>query len=238
MTPEASRYVGSELDLFAGAVNWKAYWAALVRPFLGERVLEVGAGIGSNTILLCDRPQRQWLCLEPDHLLAERLVQRTAAAPRTSSCRVEVGTLERLDPARRFDSILYIDVLEHIDDDAGEVRRAFEFLRPGGHLIVLAPAYQRLWSEFDRAIGHRRRYSRQGLLACTPPGLTVVRAICLDSVGLLASLANHALLKQSMPTPRQIRSWDRLMVPASRVVDRLVGYRFGKSVLVVWSRTA
>ena len=60
------RYVGGELDLFAQAQRWKDYWISRLRPFIAGSVLEVGAGIGANTVLLRTQSQARWLCLEPD----------------------------------------------------------------------------------------------------------------------------------------------------------------------------
>jgi hypothetical protein len=132
--------------------------------------------------------------------------------------------------------LLLRDVLEHIEDDAAELRRAADRLAPGGHLVVLAPAHRALYTAFDAAIGHHRRYTRAGLLALAPAGLVPVRARYLDAVGMLASLGNRLLLRSATPTTRQIQLWDRLMVPPSRLVDPLLGFAVGKSVLVVWSK--
>lgn len=223
----AGSYVGGELELFAQAANWKRYWTGLVRPLLGGDVLEVGAGIGANTAQL--RPAgRRWVCLEPDPALAARI---PAAVP---DCEVVVGTIEALPPAPAFDAALYLDVLEHIEDDHQELVRARERLRPGGRLIVLAPAHGWLFSPFDAAVGHHRRYDRRRLLAASPPDVELERACYLDSVGMLASIANRAMLRQALPTAAQIATWDRLLVPCSRWLDPLTGGRLGKSILVVW----
>jgi len=176
------------------------------------------------------------LCLEPDASLAERLRRAVRQASLEPVCRILVGTVEKMDAVPSFDCVLYVDVLEHIKDDAGEIERASRLLRPGGHLVVLAPAHGWLYSEFDRAIGHHRRYSTSSLLALAPSPLTPVRAIYLDAVGLLTSLANRLVLKQSLPTPAQIRAWDSWMVPVSRIVDRLLLHRLGRSLLVVWRK--
>src|SRR5919107_745081 len=89
-------YVGSELELFAGATRWKSYLAYQVAPFLGEEVLEVGAGLGGTTKRLCRGGERRWVCLEPDEGLAGRLSRATDSGTLPSCCRVEIGTLERL----------------------------------------------------------------------------------------------------------------------------------------------
>jgi SAM-dependent methyltransferase len=239
MTPNGSAdasytYIGSELDLFALASNWKQYWTDEIRPYLRGRVLEIGAGIGSNTLALAD-DGRDWTCLEPDAALADRLKRRLADAGWTFP--VVHGTIADLPAQEHFDCALYIDVLEHIEDDRGELQRVTRLLQPGGRLIVLAPAHQFLFSAFDRAVGHCRRYSRDTLLAAAPPDLRVERAVYLDSVGALASAANRFALRQSMPNARQLKFWDSMLVPISRTIDPIFRYRVGKSVIVIWIKS-
>jgi hypothetical protein len=150
--------------------------------------------------------------------------------------RTVVGTLEELPARQRFNAILYIDVLEHIANDRAEALRAAERLEPGGVLIVLSPAHSFLYTPFDAAIGHFRRYSRSELRAVVPETLRAEKIVYLDAAGMLASAGNRLLLKSAMPTERQILTWDRLLVPVSRVVDRLLGWNLGKTVLGIWRR--
>jgi SAM-dependent methyltransferase len=229
---ESQAYVGSELELFAHAQRWKAYYKSLIAPFFGKRVLEVGAGLGATTAALCDGTQEAWICLEPDPDLLAQLRSR----PLPGCCRPQAGFVATLAPDSRFDSILYIDVLEHIADDRAELQRASRHLSPGGRLIVLSPAYQFLFSPFDESIGHYRRYTRATLSALTPPDCRPILLCYLDSVGLLTSLANRLFLRQPLPTQAQILFWDRRLVPLSRLLDRLVGFRFGRSVVGVWEK--
>lgn len=237
MSAEPWRYAGQELDVFAHAVRWKRYWSAQLAGLLGGDVLEVGAGVGATTSQLANERVRSWTCLEPDARLAGRVretLDRTR--PGDDRYRVQVGTLDALAPTSRFDAILYIDVLEHIVDDQLEARRAAGHLQPNGRLVVLAPAHQFLFSPFDRAIGHQRRYSRRTLAACKPDGCALERLIYLDSLGFVASLMNRLLLRQSTPGLGQIRFWDRVLVPVSRRLDPLLGHRVGKSILGVWRK--
>ena len=110
------RYSGQELPLMARAVHWKSYVAELIRPHLGPSVLEIGAGIGSNIPYLRHPPVREWTAVEPD---ADQ-----AAQIRDPGVRVIVGTIAAIDVTERFDAILYLDVLEHLADDAAEIGRA------------------------------------------------------------------------------------------------------------------
>lgn len=230
------RYEGSELGLFAEAAHWKQYCSRSLRPFIGRSVLEVGAGIGGTTQALCDGRHGRWVCLEPDADLARRIDERIGTGRLPACCEPRVGTLHDLPDDERFDTVLYVDVLEHIEHDVEELQRAVRHLVPGGHLVVLAPAHQCLFSPFDSAVGHFRRYSRRSLLALSPPGSRVVCARYLDCVGLLASLGNRLILRSGMPTPAQIRLWDSYMVPVSRLLDPLLGYHLGKTAVAVWRR--
>lgn len=232
----AYHYVGSELELFAHATRWKAYFRAAMAPYLGRDVLEVGAGLGGSTRLLCRGTERRWVCLEPDPALADRLAVAIGDGSLPACCRLAVGTIAEAAALGPFDTVLYIDVLEHIADDRGELARAADILAPGGHVVALAPAHNWLYSPFDRAIGHHRRYSRRSLRALTPEALELVRLAYLDSAGLLASLGNRLLLRSPMPTAAQVRLWDRVLVRLSRRLDPLLAHRLGKSVLGAWRK--
>lgn len=223
-------YVGSELEIFNHAVRWKRYFARHIASYIRGDVLEVGAGIGANNRIFADLPFKTWTCLEPDSALLEQL---TASLPDRARFRPIAGTLEDL-PGRRFDAILYLDVLEHIEDDRAEIRRAAAHLNPGGCVIVLAPAHKWLFTPFDKAVGHFRRYTKETLAAAAPPELRQEKLIYLDCIGMAASLANRLLLKSAMPTHAQIQTWDRLLVPLSRIFDPLLGNHAGKSVLGIW----
>ena len=225
------QYAGSELEIFEKAHNWKAYLRRAMQPYLHGSVLEVGAGLGANTRQFASLDFDRWTCLEPDAALLEQI---EIGKPPLDRHELVLGDLGALDPARCFDAILYIDVLEHIEDDASELRRAASHLSQGGALIVLSPAHPWLFTPFDQAIGHYRRYTRRSLKAAGPEHLRLEKLIYLDSVGMLASVANRLLLNQSMPTAAQIQTWDGLLVPCSRRLDPMFFGRVGKSVLGIW----
>lgn len=232
----ATDYVGTELDLFATARNWKAYWSGQIAPHIGGRVLDVGAGLGATAALFAGHTGvAEWTCLERDRRFVADLAAKVSRGDLPLHTGVRAGTTADIRAQERFDAILYIDVLEHIPDDRGELARAARLLAPGAKLIVLSPAHQWLFSPFDRHVGHERRYARSRLAALAPAGLRPVSLRYLDCVGLAASFANRCLLRQDLPGRSQIRVWDRLMVPISRRLDPLLGFHAGKSVLAVWS---
>jgi SAM-dependent methyltransferase len=230
------KYVGEELPLFTNAQNWKRYFRSQLTPFIGGDVAEIGAGNGSTTAVLSKLPHTHWYAVEPDSTLVAELTKRRQLGELAPTVEPLLGGLEVLTPISQVDTILYIDVLEHIVDDRAELKGATAHLRPGGHLIVLSPAYQILFTPFDAAIGHYRRYTARALGEVTPPDLTIRKSFYLDSVGLLASLANKMFLRQSKPTSGQILFWDRVLIPLSRIFDPMVCRSVGRSVIIVWQK--
>lgn len=231
-------YAGTELELFADAHNWKAYLFAQIEPHVRGRVLEVGAGIGGTTRVFARARHDDWLSVEPDPKLAAEIVKARDAGRLPASVRVCVGTTATLDAAARFDTALYIDVLEHLEDDRRELEAVCRKLAPGGTLAIAGPAMQWLYSPFDAAIGHYRRYTRGSLARAVPQGMERVRLRYLDCAGVALSLANRLLLRSAYPTSKQIAIWDRWVVPVSRLLDPLMGRWTGKSVLGIWRKPA
>lgn len=230
-------YSGTELDQAALAVNWKTYFASRLAPYIVGRVLEVGAGLGGTTVRLRDGRQTSWICLEPDPQLVTRLESTLAENPSPVPTSVVKGDLGALRADQLFDCILYIDVLEHIEDDAGELVRAADHLAPGGALVVLCPAFPILFSQMDHALGHFRRYTKSTLAAVFPDSLERRELFYLDSLGMVASLANRFLLRQNAPNEKQVKFWDGWIIPVSRrVLDRVVLHSIGRSVIAVYSR--
>lgn len=232
--PAEQTYIGQELAIFAHAVNWKKYYSSLIRPFFGRRVVEVGAGLGATTAVMCDGRQQEWICLEPDPALRARIDRLILEGQLPACCRSLGGFVSDLPADSRFDTFIYIDVLEHIEDDQAELREAAARLRPGGRLIVLSPAFNFLFSPFDRAIGHHRRYDKDMYRALSPSDCTLKKLDYLDSLGALTSLVNRLVLSQSMPTVEQILFWDRYIIPITKWIDPLLLHGFGRSLLGVW----
>lgn len=229
-------YIGDELIIFAHAVNWKRYFRDVIFPYIGESVLEVGAGLGATTRILCSGQEKLWVCLEPDPSLKEQVDRLILDGQLPSCCKSQLGITKDVVPEEKYNSILYIDVLEHIENDTEELVVASNLLCRGGYIIVLSPMHEFLYSSFDHAIGHFRRYSGGRIKAITPTGCTLHKVIALDSLGFFTSMANKLFLRQSMPRVEQILFWDRFFVPLSRFLDVLFGYKLGRSVIAIWEK--
>lgn len=231
---QPEEYVGTELEIFASAHNWRKYWCDLIKPHLGHRVLEVGAGIGSVTKILADQ-SHSWTALEPDPQLSHQIHQ-WANENDARHVNVVTVTIAGLSKDSTFDSVIYIDVLEHIENDQQELQSAAELLAPGGNLIVLVPAHNALYSKFDESIGHFRRYNKRMMKSLRPSGMTEDICIYLDSVGLIASAGNRLLIRSSMPTTAQVSLWDTKMIPISKKIDGILGHKLGKSLVTIWTK--
>ena len=173
------QYKGEELILFRNAANWKAYFAKSLEKYIKGDVLEVGSGLGINFNYLYNSQVKNWTFLEPDEELASQ-IKSNILLPESAQTEIINGTILSIIN-RKFDVILYIDVLEHIQDSKSELACASELLHNDGHLIILAPAHPNLYSKFDDAIGHFRRYNKRLLKQDIPPSLNTVKVFYLDS---------------------------------------------------------
>lgn len=229
-------YPGEELELFRHAWKWKQYVGDKLRPYIRGDVLEVGAGIGETAKYLVSDATDHWTFVEPDKRLMERLESNIRHAnlpvPYTTVC----GYMTDLRAQLSFDTILYIDVLEHIKDDRSELLKTVSYLRTEGRLIVLGPAHQSLYSEFDRALGHYRRYSKRSLRNAAPD-LFEEKIFYLDSASILLLWLNKYLLKKPRPTKWDIQIWQSVFLSMSKALDKILSYRTGKSIVAIWRKT-
>lgn len=228
-------YEGNELALFQNASNWKKYFSTTILPYIKGSVLEVGAGIGANTPYLLNEKVKSLTLLEPDPGFTEHLQKLKLQNRLPALCVIQNGTLQQIEGDIYYDTILYLDVLEHIKDDKKELALAFNRLNAGGRLIILSPAFPCLFSSFDKGIGHYRRYTKKKLreIVCTPKE---VHLQYIDAIGFMLSLINKTILNQKLPTLKQIEFWDKKCIPLSKLIDPLVKRYFGRSILGVWQK--
>lgn len=219
----------------AFAVNYHRWIVGELAPFLGRQVAEVGAGIGSVSSLLLEQPIERLEAYEPSDNMFPQLAARLAGEPRARAVNAFFGSEA---PTQPFDSVAYINVLEHIEDDRGELARAFDAIRPGGHLLVFVPALGWLYSDFDRRIGHARRYSRAGLAqVARAAGFEVIRAKYFDLAGVLPWYLNCVLLGRGLGAGG-VALYDRLAVPPMRRLEGWIPPPLGKNLLMVGRKPA
>lgn len=226
------KYVGQELEIFKNAIKWRNYWSNIIKSEIKGNVLEVGSGMGTITNELSTSDFKSWVSLEPDYSLL------TMTNPEISGkvCLIN-GTSSSIKKKEYFDTILYIDVLEHIKNDKTEIHAISNSLKIGGSIVVLSPAFNFLFNDFDLSVGHFRRYNKKSLLNLLPEGFTVKKIKYLDTLGFVLGLINKLFLKRSTPSNFQIKFWDSFLIPISKYVDLLTLNYVGKSIILVATKT-
>jgi SAM-dependent methyltransferase len=206
------------------------------RPYLGPRVLDFGAGIGTFTALVADCAE-EVVALEPEPRFSERLEARFAHDSRVEVARVEARELEPGSLGAPFDSLLCLNVLEHIDADVDALSRLRAQLRPGGRLLLLVPAHPLLYGTVDAALGHFRRYSKRELRRKLEGARFAVRELrFVNAVGVPAWFAYGRVLRHAHLAGPGMRAVDPV-VPVARRVDAL-HLPFGLSLWAVAERPA
>jgi len=206
------------LERMAEADGYNAWLLERARPYLGSRVLDVGAGIGTFTELLAESVD-QVVALEPDELHVDGLRERLAARPNVTVLAADASTLPPPADDEAFDAAVCFNVLEHIPDDVGTLRRLRTQLRPGGRLLLLVPAHQALFGSLDRALDHCRRYGRRSLAAkLAEAGFEIEKLRHVNPVGAVGWLLWSRVFRVDTVPKQPLQAYDRL-VPLLRVVD-------------------
>ncbi len=223
---------GLEDDAGANQRRYKAYQLELMSPWFGESLLEVGAGLGEFASQV--RGLKRHVVTDVDAGAVAAMAARFADRPEVEARVLDLaGNLEE-QVGGPVTTVLAINVLEHIEDDADALRRMAELTSPGGHVVIWVPGYQQLYGEFDRAVGHVRRYTPTTLRdAFERAGLS---ALEVKPVNLLGGFAWWLTVRRGgvgRQKPGLVRLYDRFVVPTTRFVARRVTPPFGQSVLGV-----
>jgi 2-polyprenyl-3-methyl-5-hydroxy-6-metoxy-1,4-benzoquinol methylase len=226
--------LATTLDSLSDAPNYTDWIYSLCEPHVGSKVLEVGAGHGDLTQRLMDG--RSVTVTELSKRCADLLDERFGHRANIDVRRCEISEVPEHD---HFDSAVLVNVLEHIEDDEQALRDLHDRLRPGGRVVVFAPAFDGLYSDFDRRVGHHRRYRKAQLVEVADrAGFSIVDARYVSALGALTWWA-YARHMRGIPTASQnVRLWDRLIVPFVRRAETRKPPRFGQSVFLVGERSA
>lgn len=225
-----SPYPGKELEAMSFAVNYHRWIVDEFEPYLGRTVAEVGAGVGSVSRLLLAKPIERLFAFEPSGNMYPALAEQLRGDGRATAVNDFLGPRHAREA---FDSVAYINVLEHIEDDRAELANARASLKAHGHLLVFVPAFAWLYSDFDRQVGHFRRYTRRRLSELVSgAGFRLVTARYFDLAGILPWYVNFVLLRRSM-SGAGVALYDRIAVPAMRRLEKVFAPPIGKNVLLV-----
>ena len=198
-----------------------------IEAHLGAEVLEVGCGAGAFTARLAARA-RHVHAIDID-AASVTAVRRAVDLPNVE---VEQADITRTNWTGRFDTIVMLDVLEHLEDDVAMATRLHQALTPGGRLVVKVPAMPSLYGAQDRAVGHYRRYTARGLEEALAAGFADIQRWHFNVAGVAAWWLNGRLLRRAGPPSAQISIFETL-VPVLRGLDVLTRFGVGLSLFAV-----
>jgi len=213
------------------ARNYRRYEYDLVAPHVGNSMLEIGSGLGDFSAQFLPHLTRL-VVSDNDPYCVEQLAKRYQEDPSVQV--IELALPAEVPVAEPVDTVVAMNVLEHIEDDVGALRCLARVTKPGGRIVVWVPGYQQLYGDFDRKVGHVRRYTPKTLgAAVAAAGLSTE---LLKPVNFLGGIAWWLAVRRggaSYPNPRLVRLYDRTVVPVTRLVERFVRPPFGQTVLCV-----
>ena len=227
----------------AFATNYRRWIMEYLKPFIGRHIVEVGAGMGAFSELIFQTQPKSLTVLEPSSNMYSHLM---TVLERANKDVVQVrqcdlagaladGSL-RLQP---LDTAVYINVLEHIDDDAAELETVYSALSPGGHILIFVPALPFLMSRMDREIGHFRRYTLKALQAkCSAAGFRIRHARYFDLFGIVPWWIKYRVLNATTLGARAVRLHDRWVVPVSRAIENIRRPPIGKNIILIGQKPA
>jgi SAM-dependent methyltransferase len=225
-------YSGTELDALADARNYYEHIRQRFAPHLGARVVEVGAGIGTFSQYLLDSPGvRELVAIEPAVNNFPVLRDRFASDRRVT---VRQGVLHDFADQLAADSLVAVNVLEHIEDDVSFLGDARRVLGDAGTLLLFVPALQSIYGTLDEAFEHYRRYDRSLLHArLTEAGFVTVRMRYVNMPGIAAWYLAGRVMRRRTIDPRSVRLYDRFVVPVVSAVEAIIEPPAGQSLLAI-----
>tara|TARA_B100001093_G_scaffold203014_1_gene195019 strand:- start:1058 stop:1747 length:690 start_codon:yes stop_codon:yes gene_type:complete len=217
-------------ERFDNAKFHRRYCLSFLKKFIKGNILEVGAGCGSFT--------RDYLTPDLKVTLTEtdkkNFDDLKIVFKDNNNINIKNETIYNV--SGEFDVILYLHVLEHIEKDMAELEEAKKKLKKNGYLIIMVPAHQKLYSNFDKAIGHFRRYERDFFIDDLI-NLERIKLLSLDTIGYLLYSLNKIFFKnESFPSNFKIFIWDKIFTPITIFIDFITSYKFGKCILAIYKK--
>ncbi len=223
-------YPGKELEIFDKAKIFQKYVFLKIKKYFKDGIFEVGAGLGSFT--------REYINQYNNVHLSDLDTHNYNELKKKFSNKKALIFNEKIQKTKfTYNTIIYLNVLEHIQKDIEEIDIASSKLNSGGNLIILVPAHQNLYSKFDKAVGHCKRYDIQFFKNLKRNDLKIKKLIYLDTLGYLLYFLNKIFFKEEeYPSKTKILIWDKIFIPITIILDFLTLYKFGKNILCVYEK--
>jgi glycosyltransferase involved in cell wall biosynthesis len=199
------------------APRFTSWMADVIRPYVGDRVLEIGSGIGNLTLHLVPRSTYWATDINSEYL--DYLAKLRRTRPYLGVGYTDVTKSESFPPGQTFDTIVCLNVVEHVQDDLGALRAIYNALDNGGRAIVLVPNGPNLFGTLDEVLGHCRRYTPEQLLAVgREAGFKIEKLLKFNRPGVPAWWLNGRILRRKTFGLGQIRLLN-FLTPLFRFMD-------------------
>lgn len=237
MSPAHFIYSGSELDALSGARNYYRWLLRRFAPYVGAEVVEIGAGTGTFSEFLLSLPQvTRLVAIEPSEnnfpLLAERLARDSRAI-------TVKGYLEGSAAPESADSLVAVNVLEHIERDGELLRHAWDTARTSATLLLFVPALPAIFGSLDAAFEHCRRYTRTSLSdRLQTAGWQVERLGYMNLPGIIPWFVAGKMLRRTSIGGAEARLYDRFVVPVAAAIEDRISPPIGQSLIAIARKKA
>jgi SAM-dependent methyltransferase len=231
---EIDPFFAEDLRQMERAANYRRWQFDMVAPFLGDNVLEVGGGIGNFTPQLAGAAKKV-VSLEPNEYCFGQLQEKIAGLANVTPLRATVESLDTVLPAgEKFDAIVLMNVLEHIQDDRAVLTALKRRLAPGGRLVVLVPAGPWAFGHMDERLGHYRRYAKgYARQLFSAVGLNITAMRYYNFIGIWGWWWNAKFARRENQSDAQIRFFDKFLVPVLSRLEKFIAPPVGQSILIV-----
>jgi 2-polyprenyl-3-methyl-5-hydroxy-6-metoxy-1,4-benzoquinol methylase len=220
-------YDGYELEHFDSAYNFRKYQIQLIKKYLQKNLAEVGPGRG-GLVEYYKKFVKKICLLEADKSLYQFLKKKI------KNKKIKIKNIKITNINKKFETIIYFDVLEHIKNDLREVKEAKKKLNKKGFLIFSVPAHQYFYNNFDKSVGHLKRYNKNDFKKIeNKTGLKIEKLVYYDSIGFLLLILNKIFSLSQKNLNYKIQFWN-LLIPISKIIDFVTFNNFGKSLLCVF----
>ena len=229
-----------ELESLAGATNFFSWIVEGFGNAIGPNTVEVGAGLGTvSRAIAAAHPHTKVLALEPAANVYSRAAERLASHPQITLRQATSGDVLASGAAGTFDTAVYVNVLEHIEDDNGELEVARQLLAPGGHLCLFVPAMPSLYSAIDHKSGHFRRYTKQTLRSrVEQAGFSIDTIEYFDVASVIPYWLMYRALGVETLGGGSNAIYDKIIVPTSKALQRVIVHPpLGKNLILVARRS-
>jgi 2-polyprenyl-3-methyl-5-hydroxy-6-metoxy-1,4-benzoquinol methylase len=231
-------YVGRDLEAMSFAINYHQWILQIFSPFIGTRIVEVGAGTGSFSEMILQKNIQSMSLVEPStemyKTLGERMNHIKSRVQIETYNSIFIDVADHIKSSQQPDSIVYVNVLEHIADDVAELQAVHRTLAPNGRVFIFVPALRWLLGSFDQQIGHFRRYAKKELEEkCRQVGFKILESKYLDFAGIVPWWIKYRLLKSNTMEPGLIAVYDKYFIPVAKVIESQLKLPIGKNIILI-----